>query len=195
MPYLPPELIEEAKFPKSWDKDIRMQIRMIAELYKRMYPAADYFSLKIQPTSADPSNDPVGVTGTTKFDPLYGESVDSTATTWSQPHLSAVVTGGAGTQAADVELFLDPIRMPRRFQLTSREDDLKPYGFDRVRHGIVFIPASILDDYGITVMVGDKLRWNNEDFMVCQESPAGMWKSSNIFLYRAMAVEHYRHGS
>jgi hypothetical protein len=195
MPYLPPALIEEAKFPKSWDRDIQMQIRLIADQYKRFYPAADYFSLSIQITPADANSDPVGTPGTTLFDPVYGESVDPTMTQWSQPQLSAVVTGGAGFQSADVEVFLPCVRVPRRFQLTSREDDLKLYGFDRVRHGIVFIPASILDDFGITVNVGDKIRWNNEDFKVCQESPAGMWRDSNIFLFRALAVEHYRHGS
>lgn len=195
MPYLPPDLIEEAKFPKAWDKDIRMQVRMIDESYRRMYPAADYFSLRVQVTKANATSDPVGVDGTTKFDPVYGESLDPTATKWAQPHLSAVVDADTATQAADVELFYDPVRVPRRFQLTSREDDIKPYGFDRVRHGIVFIPHSILDAFGITVQIGDKIRWNNEDFKVCQESPAAQWKSTNVFLYRAMAVEHYRHGS
>lgn len=190
MPYLPPGLIEEANFPKSWARDVQFQIKAIEEQYRRMYPPAEYYMLKKAATPAATPSQIVGEAGTTKFDSLYGESVDSNLTAWQQPH------GTAGAvKAANVDLFNNPIKIPRRFQRIAREEELKKYGFDLKRTAIVYIPTSLLDRYGITVQAGDKMKWNNEDFAVLQWAPTGWWKDSTVYLYLALNVEHLRAGA
>jgi hypothetical protein len=191
MPYLPPALIDDQPFPQAWGRDFFLQVRMVNSQYRRHYSWADYYQLKIAPTAADSSFDPIGDAGTTKFDPLYGESVDSTLTAWKQPH----GTNGA-VKAAGVDLFYDPIRIPRKFRKDTRDEELHKYGFDLTRKATVTIPAALLDEVGITVHAGDKLRWNNEEFNVLQTAPAGWWPgSSNLFLFMVLSVEHRRRGS
>lgn len=191
MPYLPPGIIEDAPFPKTWDKDLQMQVRMIVEKWKRMFPAADYFSLKKSVTAdTTPQHAPVGEAGTTKFDPVYGETVDAAmGANWVQPHASGTV------KAANVEVFWPAVKIPRRVQRTAKELELKRWGFDKVRTMIVFIPSYFFDLHGITVVAGDKLLWNGESFTVLQFNGDGYWKNSNLPLYMVLNVEHLRVGS
>jgi hypothetical protein len=190
MPYLPPGLIEDQPFPQSWGRDVQLQIRIINEKYRRNYPEADYFMLKKATTKADAAMDPVGEAGTTKWDPLYGESVDPSLTTWKQPHGTDGVVKTVG-----VDQFNPPIRIPRRFQKITRDEDLHKYGFDLKRTATVFFPVAMLDDFGITVQAGDKLAWNNEHFAVLQWAPTGWWRATNIYFYLALSVEHLRLGA
>jgi hypothetical protein len=191
MTYLPPGILEEAPFPKTWDKDLRLQVRMIVEKWTRMFPAADYFTLKKAVTKdATSQHAPVGAVGTTKFDPVYGETVDSAmGSNWVQPHLSGTV------KAANVDLFDSPVKIPRRTQRTAKELELKRWGFDKVRTMIVTIPSYFFDLHGITVVAGDNLAWNGERFTVLQFNGDGYWKNSNVPLYLILNVEHARVGS
>lgn len=195
MTYLPPQIIEETALPYAYGKDLRMQVRMIEEQFRLYCAEAEYFSLKRNVVAQNENMDPIGGPGATNVDPLWGESVDANMSTWTQPHLSAEVTPGNPLKASNPEIYYPPVKIHRRIQRVAREDELKKYGFDRVRTLIAHIPCSFLDAFGITVTAGDKLYWNFEEFTVMQWSPAGYFKNSNVPLYITLNLEHYRPGS
>lgn len=47
MSYLPESMLplEETEFPKAYDKDLHMQVRMMHEAYSRFYPQIEYYTL------------------------------------------------------------------------------------------------------------------------------------------------------
>jgi len=190
MPYLPPQSTEDTNFPEAFGKDLRTQIRMIDEQYKRMFPLIDYYQIRKAVTPAANANQIVGEATNTKFDPMWGESVDPTMANWTQPHLSNPVL-----QTQAVEVFDPPIQINARCQRDGLEKELKKYGFDQVRDLIVFIPLSLLDANGITCNAGDKFRWDDHEYTVKQVERVGYWKNTNVRLYILLNCDHLRPGS
>lgn len=191
MSYLPPSPTDPTAWPEEYGKDIAVQIRLIAEKWKRQFPLLSYYGIKKATTPAVDPDTPVGESGRTQFDPVWGEAVpESMASTgWVQPH------GDATADAANPELFEVPIKMNFRVQRITKEMDLKKYGFDQIRDLSLFIPLSILDDNGVTVKPGDYVVWDGDKYAVLQDNRVGYWHNSNVRLYMALNCEHLREGA
>ncbi len=191
MSYLPPTPTDPTVWPEAYGKDIAVQIRLISEKWKRMFPLLSYYRLKKATTPATDPDTPVGETGETQFDPVWGEGVPaSMATTgWEQPH------GDAASDAANPELFESPLELNFRVQRVVKETDLKKYGFDQMRDLLLFIPLSILDEAGVTVVHGDYVVWDGDQYTVLQFDRVGYWQNTNARLYMALNCEHRRLGA
>lgn len=152
-------------------------------------------AFSVRATDAAPASQPIssdvlsGEPGNSKFDILWGESVDATQQTWKQPHLSGTV------KAADVEEFFDPIEVHARVQRILQEKELKKVGFDEVRQLDVFVPLSILDGLNIVINAGDKFMWDAEWYTAKQFELVGYWKNTNVRLFGKITAEHLRTGS
>lgn len=202
MPFLPPELLNPTVFPKAFGRDLHAQVRMIRELWYQQMPILKYHKL-IKATTAptSPVSDPdtinqlSGEDGTTKWDPLYGESFDSDESEWSQPHLSTQ-TQGHEVQAGNVEQFHPPINMPMQIERVARENQLKRWGFDRYRTMVATIPLIIFDEMGIGISQGDEITWDDDErFVVLQWAREGYWQNTNVRLYAVLSLEHARDGA
>jgi hypothetical protein len=191
MAYLPPNPTEETAFPVSYGKDIALAIRMIEEKWQRHFPPLDYYPLLKAVTPAEPNEDsPVGETGTTVYDPIWGEAIpESMATGWEQPHADAL------PNAPRPELHGSALQVHLRIQREARDMDLKRYGFDKFRDLLAFSPLSLLDKLSLTVEVGDYFVWDGDEYEVLQYSRDGYWKNSNVRLYLVMNCENRRQGS
>lgn len=196
MPYLPPPSPDGAEFPRAYDADLELAIRLIEERWRRFFPRLDYRPLNKLVTPAV-GNNPVGAPGTTQFDPVWGEAVPvETATTgWRQPHLSAIVTPDAPISAVEPQVYQEPRDIHGRVERVARKDHLQKLGFDRIRDLLVTIPSSMLDSSGITVTQGDRFVWDNELYEVLQWSPMGWWMNSSVKLFIVLNVAHARKGS
>lgn len=197
-PYLPVDPTHPTKFPEEYGEDIREAILIVEEKWERFFPEIKYFCLNHVPhpiVDGDVDN-PVGeseIDGSSEFDFLWGESVDPTmvVSKWKQPHLDE----GDTAEAANVEVFADPIPVHAQVRREARENELKKLGFDRLRDLLLTIPLSLLDRAGITCQAGDRFIWDNESFQVEQQERAGYWKNSNLRIYMVLNCEHARMGS
>lgn len=187
MPYLPPVKVDGPAWPPALSDDLRTEIGLIEERWK-CYPEVAYSPLDKRTTAAPTSKSIVGEAGSTKWDPLWQESVPDT-TEWVQPHTTAAV------DAADTNKYQEARKVRIRIQRTAREDQLKKFGFDRLRYMLATVPTSMLDRMGITCDAGDRFVWNNELFEVMQWSPQGWRYNSTVCLYVVLNVEHARRGS
>ncbi len=187
--YLPPLTINDTVFPDALGDDARTAINMIEERWFRSFPRISYTMIDKKTTPVTSPNILSGEAGSSKFDAMWGETVDKNLTTWEQPHNSATVA------AAEVTVYQDAKEMPARIKRDSRENELKKFGFDRLRDLIVCIPTSILDANGVTVQAGDRFVWNNESWEVIQHHVEGWWYNTNVNLYVWMNVQHARRGS
>jgi hypothetical protein len=194
VPYLPLINAEDTVFPQAADRDLTLQLRMIAEQYKRFYPATDYYQLtkKVTPVTVTPTADRTlsGEAATTKFDSVYGEVAPTANSAWVQPH------GTAGAvPATELDVFAAPIHLHSRRQRISKETELKKYGFDKQRDLLIFVPLVLLDEFGITVKHGDKFIWDSVEYRVMDHNKQGYWKNTNIALFMAINANQYRKGS
>ena len=161
---------------------------VLRERWRRHFPHLLYSPLLHAPTTAVDPNTPVGDAGTTKYDPLWGEPVDTRMTAVTQPQ-------GTAYRAAENYQYRDAIRLPCRVNRAAHQTELQRWGFDKMRELIVSIPCPILDDYGITARPGDKFDWKNTTFRVAQVSLDGYWRNSSIALYAVLNCQTLRHGS
>jgi hypothetical protein len=201
MTYLPPQLErpvtgDTLERPQASQLDFRLHVRMIRERWDRFYPLLPYRVLLLSPTPAPPREenaDPiVGAPGTTRFDPLWNESIDSSVgETWAQPH--ATTTTDATAMRAD--RFAPPVNVHARVTRMALDSDLHKYGFDRVRDLLVTIPTTYLDEFGITVKAGDVLVWDGDEYTVVQETALGFFYNTSVRLYVHCNCEHRRTGS
>ena len=194
MPYIPPDIVDETKFPLAQGKDLSAMLKLIVEKYTRHYAAQNYYSLLTSTApvpKVDGSRPLVGATGTTRFDPLYGESVPAPASgeKWAQPH------GNAATPASDSEKYDDPVLLPLRVRRDNRENDLKKLGTDRVRTVTATVPSSLLDAAGLTAKPGDCFNWNGERFEILYTEVGEYWKNTNIPLFIDMIATTQRRGA
>ncbi len=188
MVYIPTGQTDDTVFPTAHGDDLVTAIRLIEERWNRFYPLLTYTPLNKQPTPATEYKELSGVSGTTKFDTLWGEEVDENLSTWKQPQSDPTIN------AVDPGVYLDAVPLRGRIKRTVREEQLKKYGFDLLRHLLVTIPTSMLDKAGTEVKAGDRFVWNNERFEVIQFAPWGFYYNTNIFLYIVMNCEHVRYG-
>jgi hypothetical protein len=181
-------------------------VRMIESRWKRTYPRVAYYALKKNVTNVGTSTTAVsGSTGTTTFDPLWGEAVAPAMqdTGWQQPHLSAVTAPNttpfasetADVPAAETEVRDDAVYVHMRVQRTLHETMLKKLGFDRVRTLVGTIPASMLDRFQTRPQPGDRIRWNAEWYEVEQFAPGGAYNNTTVWLYWVLNLKHARLGS
>jgi hypothetical protein len=201
MSYLPVEVLQRTVLPEGDDEDILTDILEIEELWTGFYPIIQYYPLDKRTTSLRNTGDGslnvdtlVGESGASKFDMLWGESMDPGQTTWVQPQ------GTAGAvKANDVEVFKAPIPVNARVTVVRKHQKLEKYGFDTndkwIGQLIVSIPVSILDRLGIYAQPGDKLLWDSDFFTVFSPSRTGLWKNTNIQLYVNLLCPRLRHGS
>jgi hypothetical protein len=191
MSYLPPSPTDPTTWPEEYGSDIAVQIRLIDEKWRRTFPLLSYYGLKKATTPATDTDTPVGESGRTQFDPIWGEAVPATMATtgWVQPH------GDAVADAANPELFEVPLKMNFRVQRIAKDKDLKKYGFDQMRDLLLFIPLSILDDNGVTVKPGDYVVWDGDKYAVLQDNRVGYWGNTNVRLYMALNCVHLKEGS
>ena len=142
-------------FGPSASKDLRFQERLIAAKWRAQFAASalSYRSLLKAPTDVDAGAQPAAVsggTGTTRFDPLYGESIDpDVGGSWRQAQGSGDLDAGA------VEAYAPAVAIPARVNLTPTEDDLKRHGFERDVTMVADVPAAVLDDAGVAAKPGD----------------------------------------
>jgi hypothetical protein len=191
MSYLPPDPLISATWPKAYGKDIVNVLRQIESKWLRHFPELDYYGLKKATTPMTDPDQPTGEPGNTQFDPVWGESVpESMAVTgWKQPH------GDGVADAADTELFRDPVKLNFRVQREAHELELKKYGFDKIRDLLLFIPLTLLDKAGVTMQQGDYVSWDGDEYTFLQIDRVGYWKNTNVRLYMAINCEHRRHGA
>lgn len=196
--YLPIDVLEYTEFPKPNSKDILQQIRMIEDLWKHQMPQVEYYNIKKAPTPPLNVDDEVdknvlsGEDGTTKFDPLWGESVpDSVAATgeWAQPH------GNDAHSVNTREKYESVVLLHAKVQREAKERQLKKWGFDEMRDLVLTIPVSLLDRFGVKVEPGDQFVWDGERYTVLQKRRDGYFFNSNVRLYVVIMAEHYREGS
>lgn len=205
MPYLPPGTIPitgaDNVMPRSNSIDLWRAVTTIEERWRRYCPTLVYRSLLKAPTSRPAAvlagkPDPViGAIGTTSFDPLWRERVDSSLNNgnWVQPHASTAAA--VNPTEEDSELFRPDTELKFKVERELTESDLHKYGFDRVRDLLVFIPSSFFDRCGLTAQAGDVLHWDNRDFEVLQQSAHGFWYNTNIPLYVILNCTNRRKGS
>lgn len=198
MTYLPEGYLHDTLFPEAFDKDLRVQLRLIEEEANRFFPRITYYGVLRtvgiavpDPVAGGPA--PVGAAGQSTFDPLWGEAVDPVLAgqPWQQPHLNPTVK--AGTE--EVERYAPPVTMRARVQREAKDYDLKRYGFDEMRDILVHVPSFTLDRLGVTVYPGDKLVWDGDEFSVLQDRGTGFWKNTNLRLWRALMCEHKKRGA
>ena len=197
--YLPSRQIDQTKMPVAYGPDLFLAVDKIAEQYRRFRTQLQYFSLKAisitrrEPREPDnPTDDTVvGTPGTTAFDPVWGEAVDSSLAgqPWQQPQLS----GSLVSDVDSIDQFNIPVTIPMKVQKTALDTELKKWGFDRVRDLIVTIPVSF-DDNGITSQPGDKIQWDADDFNILQRTLDGFWHATNIRMFMVCNCEHRRKG-
>ena len=190
MPYLPPHVIEGGQFPSSYGVDLFTEIKLIEESWRRHYPLIQYAPISKSPTAVtDITTQLSGQANTSKFDPMWGESIDSSIAVWQQPHASGTV------QAAEPTLYQPPRSINARIQRVAREDTLKKIGFDRIRTLLLTIPTSLLDSIGVTCAAGDRFVWDNEIYEVLQWHPQGWRFNSTVKMYVWLNCEHAKRGS
>lgn len=191
MSYLPPSPTDPTSWPEAYGKDIAVQIRLIAEKWERTFPLLDYYRIRKATTPMTDPDTPTGEDDETQFDPIWGEAVpaDLASSGWQQPH------GDATADAANPEVFESPLRLNFRVQRIVKDIDLKKYGFDQMRDLLLFIPLSILDGVGVTVLQGDYVVWDGDEYAVLQKNRVGYWKNTNVRLYIALNCEHRRPGA
>ena len=191
MPYLPTPDIESTEFPEAQttSKDLQCQIQVIEDYFDRFYPLIDYKPLKQQPTEVSDVNTASGESGTTDFDPLYGESINPNSGQWEQAH------GDSNLDATQAEVFDTTVQIHARVQRGQKDLDLHQYGFDKVRDVTVYIPLSLLDQHGITVQSGDRFVWDGDEYLVKEFTRTGWWMNSNTRLYMYIGADHARQGS
>lgn len=199
MAYLPPSIIEDTTLPIPLGKDFLFQIKLIEGKWKRgFFPLILYRPLaKLTTMSPDAPNVavgivPVGETGKTAFDPLYGEAVDPQMIvdgTWRQPHLSGDL------KASDPELYEPDVHFRARVKSDPLDTELKFYGFEDNRGLMVDVPASILDEVEVTAKAGDLLQWGGHWYEVLQVGPNNRWTNTSTALYVGMNCQKKRKGS
>lgn len=194
-PYLPVDYTMGTTFPAEYGKDVLQQISVIEEKWKRFYPVINYYCLSKRVTVIQDGNvdNPVGESGTTAFDPLWGEDVDPVMFTegWKQPHLDETDTAAA----ANTRFYMDPVPVHAQVRREAHDIELKKLGFDRVRDLLVTIPVSLLDKAGIRVEPGDRFIWDNDVYEVQQRERTGFWKNTSLRIYIVLNCEHARLGS
>jgi hypothetical protein len=103
--------------------------------------------------------------------------------------------GSTQPKATEVDVFKDPISIRMQFTRRARDSALKRWGFDRVRDILVTIPVFALDQRGITCLAGDKIVWDDNEYIVLQQSLEGYWGNTNLRLYMILNCENRRKGS
>jgi hypothetical protein len=196
VPYLPETAFNDAQ-RMSDSSDISMAIRMINERWEYAYPALPYYQLDRRVTTSPTLNTLSGETGSTKFDPLWGEAVDPGLTQWQQAHTPVPVTDPVTPplKAAEVNVYKDPIPIRVQWQRKARDSQLKRWGFDRMRDILAIIPVFSLDQRGITCLADDKIVWDHNEYVVIQQSLEGYWANTNTRLYMVLNCESRRLGS
>lgn len=180
--------------PDKYGPDFRMQQRLVKEQYRTYYPLLQYRSLSKAPTrpdAADPLNVPVGAPGTTHFDPLWGESVDNTATKWVQP--IGTDTGKSGNYETDV--FADPVAIHMKVQRLTNEKQWTKLGFTQAYDFLIAVPLILLDDANVMAKAGDRIDWDGDKLTVKVAKPSGYWKNTNIRLHMQLACDLWHEGS
>jgi hypothetical protein len=191
MALIPGNNVQRTTFPSAYGKDVEMAIRLIEDRWRRSYPQVDYRSFKTATTqqSSLGVSAPVGESGFTSFDPLYGESLDPSMLVWDNPQTSV------GADATDVEVFEPGVLVHAQVRTEATERELKKYGFDEIRDLLITIPSSFLDALGVTPKPGDRFVWDGDTYQVLQRKRGGYWKNTNVALYEVINAEHARFGS
>jgi len=189
MPYLPSTAGSSPPtlFPYQTGKDLDVQIRLIAEKWRRMFPLIPYRRINSQVTTVTNLLTPVGAAGGTIFDPLYNEPLPTSTTdlTVDQPP----------SPAANPKVFHDPINVNVNVRRQPERKEMNFYGFNELRDGIAIIPLSLLDDAQIVIANGDQfLSGGVEWFEVLQWRITGFWKNSYSRLFMAMSIQSVTRG-
>lgn len=193
MAYLPPGILEQTTIPAPFGADLRTGLSLIEEQWNRHFPALAYTTLLVDVTAiqGNDMNTLVGEPGSTKFDPLLGEAVPVAEgqTEWVQPHLSGTL------DATQADVFASAVQVRARVRREATDDELKRWGWEKVRDLVVTIPVSLLDRLGVTCRPGDKLAWDGQEYTVLNVSQDGYWKNSNVKLFVNLNCETRRKGS
>lgn len=189
MPYLPTADLINTTFPEGQARDVRRQIDFADKLYKRHYPRIDYYPLLKSVTPVAEPTDTSGEPNTTKFDPVWGETLDSGLTEWEQPH------DPGGAAASEVEEHGGPYPLHMRVQRGQKDLDLKRYGFDKMRDLTVYTTLKQLDDQGVAVKAGDRFVWDGDSYLVKDFTRTGYLWNTNIRVYMILSCDHERVGS
>ena len=189
MTYLPPRILDSAGFIPSTDEDLMTVVSGIKERWEFSYPRVEYKSISRMATPSASTEALSGVTGSTKVDPLWGESVDSSLTTWQQPHHSSTIV------TSDPAVYSKPKSVHCRIERGVRKSQMEKYGFDPVRNMVGTIPTVCLDEMSISVSPGDRIRWAGDWYEVLQCFNYGWYFNTNIPLYVIMSLQSARIGS
>lgn len=201
-PGFPHQVVDDTEMFGGSGNDLQTAQRMIEERWKLFYPPVAYFPLVKAVTAVGTSTETLsGETGTTAFDPLWGEAVPRPTgqTQWRQPHASEQTSQDLvkdpARQAAEPEVRDDARRVHMRVRRVQREEMLKKLGFDLVRTLVGCVPTTMFDRYAIKPQPGDRFRWNDEPYEVLQTSPQGWYKNTTHNLYWYLSIKSARLGS
>lgn len=178
--------------PAQGGADRLLQNRLAIEKWRRYFSPVPYYQIKKAVTYVvnRPSDKLVGETATTKFDPLYGEAIDPSASpTWQQPHGSDVL------HAADPEVYAAAVQVPLRVQIEARDSDLKLWGFERMEDAIASCPDALLSQLTVTCKSGDYFVWGGHEYEVLQVVPSARFKNDPATLYAVLNCKTKRRGS
>lgn len=197
MTYLPTDLAHPTLFPLAGGADLATSITMIEERWRVHCPVITYRQLDKRTTPATApmaGGQLTGEAGASKFDPMWGESVDPASTTWVQPH----GTGGT-VKAAHVEVYLPDEPVHAQVARIDDSTEMKKHGLDssdkHIGGLIVTIPSSMLDAVGVTCRPGDIIVYAGDEYLVTRPKQQGYWFNTNTALYVRLVCERHRHGA
>jgi hypothetical protein len=173
-----PSASPTTRLPRETGSDLAFQIRRIEEKWRRFHPRLVYYPISLAEIGEVSAGLPAG--SATNYDPLTLELVSAPA---------------SGAAPANRKKFLSPAVIHIALSREARDDELKLYGFDKVRDVIARIPLSLLDAAGVRARPGDEFVWGEERFEVVDANKVGYWKNTTVRLFMALNCQTARAGS
>lgn len=189
MGYQTPSNTTESDMPRL-TKDFTLQRGMCEERARKLSANVLYYCVDKRLTPVTPQAPMSGESGSTQFDPVWGEATATDSYgNWIQAHRDPTVS------AATVTKFLEAQSIPAQFRKEASDDELKRWGFDRIKDGVFVLTAYALDQRDIACQPGDVIEYGTLRYKVMQWVVDGLWHQTNIPMYVVLNCETERKGS
>lgn len=188
------DILHDTTFPTAHDKDLKMQIRMLREKFRRFYPQVNYHAMNFGDLSDQTDDVPGEVPPdyVTEIDDLWGEPVatgQQTGLAWENPHVSAILDATEGDKRVDKGLIHAHINHE------PSEKTLSRFGIDEKRVITITFLVDLLHDLHIVPAHGDRFFWRQHVFEILKWQRIGYWKNTSVNLYIHAVAKYARYGS